>query len=134
LTGVALCHDILIALALMRARRRLGLAGFAAMLAAHVGLTFEIVFAGHARSMRWRGIGSFPPVNEFIGLPRFAVHDRKARPRGIHLRDGFGLMRKPLIVRTILTCALLAVTVWTVLGSPKPPPGRHLPSRTAAVR
>jgi hypothetical protein len=83
LTGVALCHDILIALALMRARR-LGLAGLAAMLAAHVGLTFEIVFAGHAGSMRWRGIGSFPPVNEFIGLPRFAVHDRKARPRGIH--------------------------------------------------
>jgi hypothetical protein len=29
------------------------------MLAAHVGLTFEIVFTGHASSMRWRGIGSF---------------------------------------------------------------------------
>jgi hypothetical protein len=29
------------------------------MLAAHVGLTFEIVFTGHAGSMRSRGIGSF---------------------------------------------------------------------------
>jgi hypothetical protein len=43
-------------------------------------------------------------------------------------------MRKPLVAWTILTCALLAVTVWTVLGSPKPLPGPHLPSRTAAVR
>jgi hypothetical protein len=43
----------------MRARRRLGLAGLSAMLAAHIGLTFEIVFMGHAGSMRWRGIGSF---------------------------------------------------------------------------
>ncbi|MDH2403388.1 hypothetical protein QCM77_26060 [Bradyrhizobium sp. SSUT18] len=59
MAGVALCHDVLIALALMRARRRLGLAGLTAMLAAHVGLTFEIVFAGACRSMRSRGIGSF---------------------------------------------------------------------------
>ncbi|MCK1723285.1 hypothetical protein [Bradyrhizobium sp. 141] len=58
MTGVALCHDVLIALAFLRARRRLGLAFLAAMLAAHVGLTFEIVFAGHAGSMRRRGIGS----------------------------------------------------------------------------
>ena len=58
LTGVALCHDVLIALALVRARRRLGLAGLTAMLATHVGLTFEIIFAGHAPSMRWRGFGS----------------------------------------------------------------------------
>jgi hypothetical protein len=43
-------------------------------------------------------------------------------------------MRKPLVAWTILTCALLAVTMWTVLGSPEHPPGRHLPSRTAAVR
>ncbi|WP_165637863.1 hypothetical protein [Bradyrhizobium shewense] len=58
LTGVALCHDVLIVFALVRARRRLGLAGLTAMLAAHVGLTFEIVFTRHAGSMRWRGIGS----------------------------------------------------------------------------
>ena len=58
LAGVALCHDVLIALALTRARRRLGLAGLTAMLAAHVGLTFKIVFTGHAGSMRSRGIGS----------------------------------------------------------------------------
>jgi hypothetical protein len=59
LAGVALCHDVLIALALTGARRRLGLAGLTAMLAAHVGLTFKIVFTGHAGSMRSRGIGSF---------------------------------------------------------------------------
>jgi nucleoside phosphorylase len=58
LAGVALCHDVLIALALTGARRRLGLAGLTAMLAAHVGLTFKIVFTGHAGSMRSRGIGS----------------------------------------------------------------------------
>jgi len=58
LTGVALCHDVFIALAFLRERRRLGLALLAAMLATHVGLAFEIVFAGHAGSMRWRGIGS----------------------------------------------------------------------------
>ncbi|MCJ9734270.1 hypothetical protein [Bradyrhizobium sp. PRIMUS42] len=58
MTGVALCHDVGVALALMGARRRLGLAFLAAMLAAHVGLTFEIVFAGHGGSMRRRGIGS----------------------------------------------------------------------------
>lgn len=52
LAGVALCHDVAIALTLARARRRLGLAGLTAMLAAHVGLTFEIVFTGHGASMR----------------------------------------------------------------------------------
>jgi hypothetical protein len=59
LAGVALCHDILVALAFARARRPFGLAGLTAMLAAHVGLTFKIVFTGHAGSMRSRGIGSF---------------------------------------------------------------------------
>jgi len=50
--------------------------------------------------------------------------------------DGFGLMRKRLIAWTLLTCALLAVTVWTVLGPPDHLPGPHLPSRslTAAAR
>ena len=52
----------------------------------------------------------------------------------IHMTDGFGLMRKRLVAWTILTCALLAVTVWTVLGPPHTPPGTHLPSRTAAIR
>jgi hypothetical protein len=78
LTGVALCHDILIARAFAWARRQLGLAGLTAMLAAHVGLAFEIVFAGHAGSMPARGIGSlalFSPVNEFIGVSSAAVHD-----------------------------------------------------------
>ena len=50
------------------------------------------------------------------------------------MTDGFGLMRKQLVAWTILTCALLAVTVWTVLGPPHNPPGPHLPSRTAAIR
>jgi hypothetical protein len=50
------------------------------------------------------------------------------------MTDGFGLMRKRLVAWTILTCALLAVTVWTVLGPPHVPPGPHLPSRTAAIR
>ncbi|WP_274104333.1 hypothetical protein [Bradyrhizobium sp. WBAH30] len=58
LAGVALCHDVLVALALVRARRRPGLAGLTAMLAAHVWLAFEIVFAGHAGSMRSQRIGS----------------------------------------------------------------------------
>jgi hypothetical protein len=58
LASVALCHDVLITLAFARAGRRLGLAGLTAMLAAHVGLTFKIVFTGHAGSMRWRDIGS----------------------------------------------------------------------------
>jgi hypothetical protein len=48
LAGVALCHDVLVVPPLARARRRLGLTGLAAMLAAHVGLAFKIVFAGHA--------------------------------------------------------------------------------------
>jgi hypothetical protein len=59
LAGVALCHDILVALAFARARRPFGLAGLTAMLAAYVGLTFKIVFTGHAVSMHSRGIGSF---------------------------------------------------------------------------
>jgi hypothetical protein len=58
LAGVALCHDVAVALTFARARRQLGLAGLSAMLAAHVGLTFEIVLTGHAASMRKRGIGS----------------------------------------------------------------------------
>ncbi|MCK1723286.1 hypothetical protein [Bradyrhizobium sp. 141] len=52
----------------------------------------------------------------------------------IHDTDGFGLMRKRLIAWTILTSALVAVTVWTVLGPPAPPSSPHLPSRTASVR
>jgi hypothetical protein len=64
---VALCHDVSIPLTffVLRslilggwARRRLGLAGLAAVLAAHVGLTFEIVFVGHAKSMHSPGNGS----------------------------------------------------------------------------
>ncbi len=45
-------------------------------------------------------------------------------------------MRKQLVAWTILTSALLAVAVWTVLGPPDHPAGPHLPSRdlTAAVR
>lgn len=43
-------------------------------------------------------------------------------------------MRKRLIAWTILTCALVAVTVWTVLGPPVHSSGPHLPSRSAAVR
>jgi hypothetical protein len=45
-------------------------------------------------------------------------------------------MRKRLVAWTILTSALLAVAVWTVLGPPDHPVGPHLPSRdlTAAVR
>ena len=94
MTGVALCHDILVARAFARALRRLGLAGLTAMLAAHVGLTFEIIFTWHAGSMPARGIGSlcialFSPVNEFIGSPRVAVHDDpRASPHGF---DGRGL-------------------------------------------
>ena len=44
-------------------------------------------------------------------------------------------MRKRLVAWTILTCALVAVAVWTVLGPPERPAGPHLPSRnlTAAV-
>ncbi|MBR0786697.1 hypothetical protein [Bradyrhizobium iriomotense] len=45
-------------------------------------------------------------------------------------------MRKRLVAWTMLTCAMLAVAVWTVLGPPDRPAGPHLPSRnvTAAVR
>ncbi|MGY3510948.1 hypothetical protein ACVIQY_003923 [Bradyrhizobium sp. USDA 3051] len=56
------------------------------------------------------------------------------REHSLHMTDGFGLMRKRLVAWTILTCALLAVTVWTVLGPPHTRPGLHLPSRTAAIR
>jgi hypothetical protein len=50
--------------------------------------------------------------------------------------NGLGLMRKRLVAWTILTCALLAVAVWGLLGAPEYAPGVHLPSRdqTAAVR
>ena len=58
LTGVALCHDVFILRAFARARRRLGLAGLATMLAAHVGFAFEVVFTGHAGSMHAAGNGS----------------------------------------------------------------------------
>ena len=45
-------------------------------------------------------------------------------------------MRKRLVAWTILTCALLAVAVWGLLGAPEYASGVHLPSRsqTAAVR
>lgn len=45
-------------------------------------------------------------------------------------------MRTRLVVWTILTCALLAVTVWGLLGAPDTASGLHLPSRsqTAAAR
>ncbi|SFO59607.1 hypothetical protein SAMN05216330_103801 [Bradyrhizobium sp. Ghvi] len=45
-------------------------------------------------------------------------------------------MRKQLVAWTILTSALLAVAVWSVLGPPDHPAGPHLPSRdlTASVR
>lgn len=59
------------------------------------------------------------------------------RRRGIKISiDGFGLMRKRLIAWTILTCALLAVAVWSLLGPPEYVSGPQLPSRsmTAAVR
>lgn len=58
LTGVALCHDIFIVPAFSRTRLRLGLAGLAAVLAAHIGFTFKVVFAGHAGSMHTAGNGS----------------------------------------------------------------------------
>ncbi|WP_157195781.1 hypothetical protein [Bradyrhizobium sp. YR681] len=45
-------------------------------------------------------------------------------------------MRKRLVAWTILTSALLAVAVWTVLGPPDHSAGPHRSSRdlTAAVR
>ena len=58
LPGVALCHDVFIPRTFARARRRLGLAGLAAVLAAHVRFAFEVVFTGHAGSMRAAGNGS----------------------------------------------------------------------------
>ena len=58
LTGVALCHDVFIPRTFARARRRLGLAGLAAVLAAHVRFAFKVVFAGHAGSMHAADNGS----------------------------------------------------------------------------
>ena len=45
-------------------------------------------------------------------------------------------MRKQLVAWTILTSALVAVAVWTVLGPPEHTAGTHLPSRdlTASIR
>ncbi|MFT4116753.1 hypothetical protein [Bradyrhizobium sp.] len=45
-------------------------------------------------------------------------------------------MHKRLIAWTILTSALVAIAVWTLLGPPDQPGGPHLPSRsvTAASR
>lgn len=45
-------------------------------------------------------------------------------------------MRKRLVAWTILTCALVAVAVWGLLGAPDTASGLHLPSRseTAAAR
>ena len=50
--------------------------------------------------------------------------------------DGCGLMRKQLVISTLLTSALLAVAVWILLGPPDHPAGSHLPPRdlTASVR
>ncbi|WGD52869.1 hypothetical protein QA641_02660 [Bradyrhizobium sp. CB1650] len=42
-------------------------------------------------------------------------------------------MRKQLVAWTILTCALVAVAVWTVLGPPEHPGAPHLPSRSFAA-
>ncbi|MDA9473787.1 hypothetical protein XI03_04505 [Bradyrhizobium sp. CCBAU 65884] len=60
------------------------------------------------------------------------MHDSGA-PQ-LHDSDGFDQMRKRLITWTILTSALVAVAVWTVLGPPAHPSSPHLPSRTAAMR
>lgn len=45
-------------------------------------------------------------------------------------------MRKRLVAWTILTCACVAVAVWSLAGPPNTASGPHLPSRnvTAAVR
>ncbi|MBP0115450.1 MULTISPECIES: hypothetical protein [Bradyrhizobium] len=139
MAGVALCHDVLVVLALVRPRRKLGLTGLTAMLAAHVGLSFEIVFAGHAvqcvRTALVRNrIGRFRTVNELIEPPIFAVHDGAGALVHRDFYRRIGLMRKRLIVWTIMTATLVAVTVWTMLGPPDRPSSPHLPSRTAAVR
>ncbi|WP_407116219.1 hypothetical protein [Bradyrhizobium sp. LMG 9283] len=139
MAGVALCHDVLVVLALVRTWRKLGLAGLTAVLAAHVGLSFEIVFAGHAvqcvrTALVHNSIGRSRTVNALIEPPIFAVHDDW---RALVHRDSYrriGLMRKRLIVWTIMTSTLVAVTVWTMLGPPDRPSTPHLPSRTAAVR
>jgi hypothetical protein len=74
----------------------------------------------------------FSAVNEIIVLPRFAVHDHEYWD--LRHTSGFDQMQKRLIASTILTCALVAVAVWTVLGPPAHPSAPHLPSRTAAAR
>lgn len=70
-------------------------------------------------------------VNEFIGASLFAMHYGSS-----FSTDGSGLMRKQLVAWTLLTSALLAVAVWTVLGPPDHPAGPHFPSRdqTASTR
>jgi hypothetical protein len=46
------------------------------------------------------------------------------------------MRRRRLVAWTILTAALVAVAVWTLLGPPEHPGGPRLPSRdlTASVR
>jgi hypothetical protein len=74
------------------------------------------------------------PVNEFIPALLFAVHDNWRRCRRISSStDGFGLMRKQLVAWTLLTSALVAIAVWTVLGPPDHAAGPHLPSRDLAA-
>jgi hypothetical protein len=60
----------------------------------------------------------------------------RARSGASNFRRTIWLMRKRLVAWTILTSALLAVAVWTVLGPPEHQAGPHLPSRdlTAAAR
>ncbi|MBR0845842.1 hypothetical protein JQ607_37100 [Bradyrhizobium liaoningense] len=76
-------------------------------------------------------------MNEFIGASPFAVHDpRRAAAHPYFRPTDFAPTRKRLVAWTILTCVLLAIAVWTVLGPPEYASGPHLPSRdlTAAVR
>ena len=81
-------------------------------------LTFEIVFTGHACSMRSHGIGS-----QRLRLFSSCAH-RSAVPCGarwlarriVFSINGSGLMRRRLIAWTIMTSALVAVTVWSMLG------------------
>jgi hypothetical protein len=72
-------------------------------------------------------------VSEFTAPPLFAMHD-VVRP-GPQIDGRMRLMRKRLVAWTMLTCTLLAVAVWTVLGPPQHA-SPQLPSRslTAAVR
>jgi hypothetical protein len=77
-------------------------------------------------------------VNEFIEAIAVAAHHALHAPRRVAApTDGSDLMRKRLVAWTILTSALLALAVWTVLGPPEHQAGPHLPSRgalEAAVR